>query len=477
LKMKFFLRFLFLAVWIWACNPTNEEVTTDPSARLKFSTDSIIFDTVFSEIKNVTKRLRVFNPSKNAVIVSNVLVGGGTNSPYSIIVNGDETNHAKNVEIRGEDSIYVLVTVQVGAGGQNDPFLVEDSILFFTNGNLQQVYLRSWGQDAVYYEDSLLACNITWTPQKPIVIINSVGIDTNCSLTILPGTKVYLDNKSTFFIWGTIKVQGTESEPVTFCGARLEEEFDNQPGQWGNSGFQAGLWLLDPSNSNEIDWAIIKNGVSGIQIGNVYDVNRPDIRISNTIIKNMSLDGIVSYGGNCIAENLLVTNCGRYGIGAFLGGTWDLRHITVATYNFDFSRDDDPSVFVTDWFPDSSGIPGNIEINPMNFNMQNSISWGSIADEFVSSFEDGNSTLGASFNFLKVTESDQKALLEILNNIVSSNTDTLQFIDPREYDYRLDTLSPARDVGNPNIIFLPFDLNGDPRTDGLPDMGAYERQN
>ncbi len=466
----------FIALITWQCKPKNEEITSDPSVRLGFSTDSIIFDTVFSEIPNVTKRLRVRNTSDNAVRVSNILLAGGTSSPYTMIVNGDETNNAKDIEIRGNDSIYVLVTVQLGAGGQNDPFLVEDSILFFTNGNQQRVFLRSWGQDAVYYEDSLLGCDITWTKDKPIVIINSVGIDTNCTLTIEPGTRVHLDNRSTFFVWGTLLVNGTEDEPVTFCGTRLEPDFDEQPGQWGNSVFQAGIWLLDPSHSNQINWAVIKNGTSGIQIGNVYDVNRPDIVVNNTIIKNMSLDGIVSYGGTCTSENLLVTNCGRYGIGAFLGGRFRMKHITVATYNFDFSRQDDPSIFVTDWFPDSTGIPGSIEINPMDFELSNSVAWGSIQDEFFSAFEGGGNVFAVSDNFLKVTNKDQQDLLRILNNIVSSTTDTLQFIDPREYDYRLDTLSPAQNVGNGLIAFPPFDLNGEPRMDGKPDMGAYERQ-
>ncbi len=467
---------------LWACTPKDEVLTTDPNAKLRFSTDSVIFDTVFAEIKNITKRIRVFNPSENAVNVSRVTLAGGSSSPYTIIVNGDETDQAKDVEIRGNDSIYVLVTVQVEASGQNLPFLVEDSILFVTNGNMQQIYLRSWGQDAIYYENYLLGEGnnfppeeLHWTPDLPIVIVNSVGVDTAQTLVIDPGTKVYLDGRSTFFVWGTIKVMGTENEPVTFCGSRLEEEFDNQPGQWGNSGFQAGIWLLDPSNNNEINWAVIKNGTSGVQIGNVYDANRPDITITNTIIKNMTLDGIVSYGGTCTGSNLLITNCGRYGIGAFLGGTWDLRHITVASYGFDFSRQEDPSIFVTDWFPDSTGIPGSNEINPMNFYMRNSIAWGNIQDEFISSFLGVGNGFDASFNFLKVTDKDAQNELELLGNIVSSNTDTLQFVDPEEYDYRLDTLSPAQNVGDQGIAIPPQDLNGDPRNDGKPDMGAYER--
>jgi hypothetical protein len=48
------------------------------------------------------------------------------------------------------------------------------------------------------------------------------------------------------------------------------------------------------------------------------------------------------------------------------------------------------------------------------------------------------------------------------------------------YDFQLDTLSPAKDKGNPEIIteypFLEYDFNGNSRSnDEAPDIGTYER--
>jgi hypothetical protein len=53
-----------------------------------------------------------------------------------------------------------------------------------------------------------------------------------------------------------------------------------------------------------------------------------------------------------------------------------------------------------------------------------------------------------------------------------------KFIDPYiDYNYALDTLSPAKDIGNP--VFgqqFPFDiLNNDRNADNGPDLGAFER--
>ena len=47
-----------------------------------------------------------------------------------------------------------------------------------------------------------------------------------------------------------------------------------------------------------------------------------------------------------------------------------------------------------------------------------------------------------------------------------------EFMDPARYNYRLDTLSPAKDHGV--FIGVGHDLDGNSR-DALPDMGAYER--
>jgi hypothetical protein len=59
--------------------------------------------------------------------------------------------------------------------------------------------------------------------------------------------------------------------------------------------------------------------------------------------------------------------------------------------------------------------------------------------------------------------------LDTLGNII--NQDPL-FIDKSRYNYRLDTLSPAKDNG----IFtdITHDLDGNVR-DANPDIGAYER--
>jgi len=61
------------------------------------------------------------------------------------------------------------------------------------------------------------------------------------------------------------------------------------------------------------------------------------------------------------------------------------------------------------------------------------------------------------------------AELDTLGNILNKNP---EFVDPSRYNYRLDTLSPAKDKGV--FVGVDHDLDNNQR-DELPDLGAYER--
>lgn len=472
--MRQSLLFISIISLFWFCEPRTEIVTTDSGAQLEFSEDSVLFDTVFTEIRNITKRVRVYNRNNNAINVSEIKIAGGESSPYQLIINGEEGKAFKDVLIRGKDSIYVLVNIDLPTPQPvNNPFIINDEIQFFSNGNIQAITLQSWGQDAIFYTDSLLECNLFWSNEKPIVIVRSVGVPENCKLTIEAGTKIYLDNASSILVFGTLEANGTFENPITFCGIRLEEDFDNIPGQWGNN-FGNGIWFFDGSKDNIIRWAEIKNSTTGIRLGSVYDEERPDLILENTIVKNMAGDGLISFGGDLNANNNLFTNCGGTAVSLLLGGTHNLYHNTIANYSFAFNRED-AAIFLTDFFPDSLNI--GIEINPIQADIQNNIIWGDLDDEFGFNFQGAGNGLNLDYNFIKLNDTELINTFGDGNNIIQGNTDDLLFKDFREYDFNLDTLSPAKDQGNVQISnLIGPDLNNNSRNDGMPDMGAFERE-
>jgi hypothetical protein len=227
----------------YSCKKPDEKITSSHDAKLEFAADTVLFDTIFSTIGSTTQAFFVFNRNKNAVIISSIQVGGMASSNYTVIIDGEQSYFKSNVEIKGHDSLLVLVKVQINPQNQNLPYLVADSIMFTTNGNLQQVQLLAYGQDANFINNATLPCNTTWNSPKPYVLYNTVIVPAGCSLTISKGTKIYAHKNSSLDIQGTLLVQGAGDSVVKFYGDNLTNQYANLPGQWKGIVIESGSKL------------------------------------------------------------------------------------------------------------------------------------------------------------------------------------------------------------------------------------------
>jgi len=444
---------LLFTISFLSCEPGIEKVSSDPSLKLSFSQDTVIFDTIFTSIGSITKRFKVYNRNKEAVNISNIRVAGDLNSPYTIFVNGDEGKEFLNTQIFGEDSILILVKAKIDPTIQNMPFVVEDSVLFNTNGNDQQVKLLAWGQNAHFLNDSIIACNSTWQNDKPYVIINSVLVDSLCTLTIEKGVRIFLHNNSNFYVGGKLIVQGAPNENVIFTNDRLDEPYKSTPGQWN------GIFFLEGSKGNAIDYTTIRNSQYGIWLGTPDDDSTPDLVLTNSIIENVAIAGLICFTSDLDAYNLVIDNCGQYTLANFAGGNYNYTHLTIANYSFDFVHNN-PSIVFTDNLDlsDGSVIKGDL-----NVNIVNSILWGSLNSEVGFDLSDQLNRLTFYANYIK-TQNDTFALHNTIN------VDP-QFVKPELFDYKLDSMSPAIDAGVSTFVLK--DIEGKDR--GLkPDLGAYE---
>ncbi len=461
---------IILIVLIISCQPQEEKFTSDSSARLRFSTDTIFFDTLFTSLGSVTKRFRVYNDAENAINISNISLGEGALSEYSIFVNGIGGPEINNVRILGEDSILVLAEVTIDPQDDNLPFLVTDQINFLTNGNDQKVDLVSWGQDANFLRDSVLVCNTTWTADRPYVIYNSILVDEGCTLTVEPGTRIFNHNGSFIFVGGTLDVAGNADERIIFTNDRFDEQFVNAPGQWG------GIIFLQGSTSNTIDHADIRNANVGVYLGTPDEDSDPDLIISNTRIENIggntvlpTIDslvqpgyGIIAISSDLYASNVLINNCELNGLANLAGGNYRYEHCTFGNFSFDFFRQEPTVVF------SNNLLLGNGEplIDDLTVSMVNSIVWGSLSEELLFS-----NVAEAAFDVTLTNNLFRTRIVELESeNILNEDP---KFFDPSDFDYSLDTLSPAKDVGLD--IGVMFDINGEMRDD-QPDLGAFERK-
>ena len=445
---------LLLLLSALSCTPKEDEITTEPSAILSFSSDTVMFDTVFVSKGSVTKRLKVYNPNKNAVRISNITLAGAETSPYNLIINGVETPVATNLELRGNDSLYVLVKVNIDPSAANLPFLVADSILFETNGRRQGVKLVAYGQNAVFHTKKSIGTT-TWTNDLPHVLLDSVLVQEGATLTIEKGTQVVGTNKAVLLINGRLLVQGTPEERVSFSGYRKEAEYAVAPGQW------EGIRILTKSNGNSIRYADIRNTLYGIRIGNP---GQAGTLIEGCQIQYTYLDGIVAFTSDVKVVNTLITYFGQYGFGGLGGGNYEVLYTTIANYNNPLPRET-PAFVIADYIPGTE-----IKDQALNLKLLNSIVYSDGSETFKDEIlidASANATIEIGYSILRTDL--YKAIFNTNGNILNKEP---EFKDVDKKDFSLDAASPARDKAKV-ITGITTDLKGNVRS-STPDIGALE---
>lgn len=472
--------FLFFCFALIFTSCKKDELITDPSAKIEFSKDTVLFDTVFTNVGSTTKGFRIYNKHNQPINISKIYLGTGSSSQYRINVDGYYTSPGNpvihDVEILGGDSLYVFVQVTVDPTGVNAPLLIRDSIVFETNGNVQDVKLIAIGQDVYLHKPdhfpsngfpaySIITCNDIWTNDKPHLIFGYAFVDSACTLTMQQGTKVHLYKNAVLAVYkdGTLIVNGIKNNEVVVQGSRLEADYKEKPGQWGK------IWLMAGSKNNVINYAIIKNGAIGLQVDTVVTSGTPTVKLSNTIIRNMQAAALYGQGAHIWSNNCVFANCGQYVAALSIGGKYKFEHCTFANFWSEDNRQT-PILAINNYYVSGS----TLFVRPMDScYFGNCILYGSLTDEIGI---DSTTAVGSGFYMnYKFNHCILKTAMSTTNpsfyNTILKNISP-SFTDAGANDYRLSSTSPAIDAGD-TFINIPFDLNGNLRS-GIPDLGAYE---
>ena len=117
----------------------------DNSLKLSFSSDTVTFDTVFTTIGSSTRQLMIYNNNDDNLIINSVRLAGGTSSQFSINLDGESGYDFSNVEIYAKDSLFLFVRVTINPNNDNNPFFVEDQLIFETIWlNCDLLKIRFW---------------------------------------------------------------------------------------------------------------------------------------------------------------------------------------------------------------------------------------------------------------------------------------------------------------------------------------------
>ncbi len=464
--MKQIVAIIISIILIHCACQSDMNIDNSPNLKLQFSTDSVIFDTIFSGIGSVTKHFTVYNNSAKDVEIDRIFLAKNTHSNYNINIDGSPLKSRENVLIRSKDSMYVFVEVLVNT--KEDALLVKDSVVFVTNGNSQNIKLIAWGQDVNLIDNDTVK-SAHWTNRKPYLIYNSVLIDRNAILHIEAGTKIYFHKGSTMYVAGTLEIAGSFENPVILKTDRLEQDYADVPGQW------QGISIMKGSKNNFINYAEIRNAFTGIQIDSSSNDNQPTLSLHNTRIAHCSYAGILAKESSMFATNCLIADCGYFTLAIKGGGQCDFYNCTFANY-WQNSIRNTPSILLQNYYRnENSTIVSDIE----HAGFYNCLIYGNMQNEI--SIDKSSKSGFINYDFENcLLKYDESSGLDAKNIQNSFNKDPL-FVDIEEYKFDLDSASPAINMASRKIVnkypkFLSMDINNVSRiSDKAPDIGAFER--
>ncbi len=452
------------------CCKKQDQFITNPNANVTTSSDTLKYDTVFTSTGSITKLFKIFNNNNQKIKFNNIQLMGGSNSYFKMNVDGTAGSQFTNIEVQAYDSIYVYVSVNINPNANALPFVVSDSVQIQYNGAKQFVQLQAYGQNAIFLNNKTINSNTIWTNTLPYVILGSLTLATNTTLTITKGTKIYNHANAPFIINGTLITNGEkwDSTKVVFQADRLDEPYKNYPGSW------PGILFSSSSKNNVLNFTIIKNAYQAIVLDSASTNTQAKITLNQTIIDNGYDAGILSIGSSVNATNCLISNCGK-NVAIAYGGNYNFNHCTIASYSNSNILHKDAVCIATNYIKQSNNT---FATNTMAATFTNCIFWGEYGTAEDEIIADKLGILAFNITLNKCIYKVKTTLSPIINNVNSIANAKPEFdsinTSSSIYNFRLKTISPAINVGvvTTNVI----DLDGKLRPIGLPDLGCYEKQ-
>lgn len=256
----------------------EDGITTSPSDQPMFSVDTLDFGERFSEEMTSTMRLMVYNRHDKVLSISDIRLAED-DAPFYLNVDGQTGDRFSNIEIRPNDSIYVLVSANLPAGGTNSPVERLSKLQFMTNGVTQTVVLRATALDAVRLKDYEVTADETWGNDCRRIIQGQLHIAEGATLTLQPGTTLYFYDKASMEVDGTLISSGTVEAPVELRGSRIDNvltdiSFNLMSNQWD------GMRFSSKSSGNRMEMTTVCNTTRGI------DADTTDLTLTNCRLRN-----------------------------------------------------------------------------------------------------------------------------------------------------------------------------------------------
>lgn len=439
--------------------------TTSSSDVLAFKMDTVAFDTVITLQGTATKQMVVYNRSSKQINISSIKVAGlASKGHFHLNVDGIRGDEFQNVEIRGNDSIFIFIEAYLDEMEQDEPTLLEDRLEFVTNGVTQSVLLSAWGQDVVRLRGDTISRSMHFTANKPYLIYDTVFVPERTTLTIDAGATLLFHDKAAIRCKGRMLANGTAEAPINFRGDRLDHvvgatSFDIMSGQWGGIIFTSTYGM-----GNVLKHVIMRGSSIGMHCSTDYsDTVNCALKLVNCVLTNSASTCLVTAVCNVQLIGTEISDAAEE-VAYFAGGKVMATQCTFAN-NYLFKVPSLPIVNIFD-VEYSDGSVGKIRAN-----FDNCILYG-----LSSEINEGNlDNFNVNMRYC-LFKSEGKDDAHFINCIWEADPQFLTVRDDYIFDYRLGNESDAIGKGNPALCpqEARFDRYGNDRlASGSVDLGAY----
>ncbi len=428
---------LVLYILLSSC---ERDFSSAPSlSSLRFSADTLSFDTVFSGEVSPTAYITLKNTGSNDVTIASIALQGGENSHFGININGQNATEVSNVRLAHDDSLYIFVNVKnPTADDGNAISLISDKILVSSDQNTWSATLLALLMNVVRVSGSINSDALWAQDSIPYYITDSLLIAPDATLSISGGTTLLMGTNANIIVEGQLLLNGSDLSKIRLRQIRQDAFYSDIPGQWG------ALYLRQGAAA-QLSGVEISCATDGIIIDSLASLNA-----TNVWLRDVSHGGISASHASVSLANSLITNVGGPAL-QLSGAQASLSHVTVANF-FSWASRSNESIRVLD----STAV----------LSVVNSIISGSLSNEvIVDSLHNAN--VSFSNTWIKARATNKSKIeadsLSFVNCIAGSD---VSFADRSNANYHLLSVSEAVGLADPSVaLSLPLDYEGVPRID------------
>lgn len=294
-------------------------------------------------------------------------------------------------------------------------------------------------------------------------ITDDIWVNAGQTLSLAAGTTFEFEDdffeEYEFDVYGTLRALGTATQPITFRRAPGVPEFNY-------------IKLLGPGSLLQ---HCVVDGVGSVALveeGGLW-IAGSDAILEDCTIRNATWHGVwVTDGAQATLRRVLVQNCAADGISCASGAGLTALHCRAVANGGDGICVDSGENVLVGCLSANNGEDGFDcrGISPYAATVIHSTFAGSGSEDL----SDG----GAVHLYNSIVAGSFTSVAECVHSYMMDDVAFFRFVNPAAGNYRLEADSPCREQGTPFgpvAGWLPsVDLDGNPRKNGLLDLGPYE---